>query len=56
MMTNPMRNTFVINQMKLLASGRLRERRLGLGDLERAEGLALVNSLRGWCPARLLPA
>lgn len=41
---------------ELLASGRLRERRLGLGDLERAEGLALVNSLRGWCPARLLPA
>jgi para-aminobenzoate synthetase/4-amino-4-deoxychorismate lyase len=38
---------------ELLASGRLRERRLLVGDLDRAQGVAFLNSLRGWCPARL---
>ena len=38
---------------ELLASGRIRERRLLIGDLDRAEGLAFLNSVRGWCPARL---
>ena len=32
----------------LLAEGRLQERVLPLADLPRAEGLALVNSVRGW--------
>ncbi|HSK34038.1 MAG TPA: aminotransferase class IV, partial [Propionicimonas sp.] len=38
---------------ELLAAGRLRERRLPVADLELAEGLAFLNSVRGWCPARL---
>ena len=38
---------------ELLAGGRIRERRLPIGDLDRAEGLAFLNSVRGWCPARL---
>lgn len=38
---------------ELLASGRIRERRLAIGDLDRAEGLAFLNSVRGWCPATL---
>ena len=38
---------------ELLASGRIRERRLLIADLGRAEGLAFLNSVRGWCPARL---
>ncbi|MGV8908304.1 MAG: bifunctional chorismate-binding protein/class IV aminotransferase [Propionicimonas sp.] len=38
---------------ELLASGRIRERRLLIADLDRAEGLAFLNSVRGWCPARL---
>lgn len=37
----------------LLASGRLREARLVVADLDRAEGLAFLNGLRGWCPATL---
>lgn len=36
-----------------LADGRLRERVLTLDDLRQAQGLAFVNSLRGWIPARL---
>ena len=32
----------------LLAEGRLRERVLLVGDVPRAEGLALLNSVRGW--------
>ncbi len=37
----------------LLARGLLTERRLPLADLERAEGLYLISSLRGWLPAAL---
>lgn len=38
---------------ELLAGGRLTERRLLIADLGRADGLAFLNSVRGWCPARL---
>jgi para-aminobenzoate synthetase/4-amino-4-deoxychorismate lyase len=41
---------------ELLARGRIRERSLTRGDLARADGVYLVNSLRGWIPARLVPA
>ncbi|MFA4943353.1 MAG: aminodeoxychorismate synthase component I [Lentisphaeria bacterium] len=37
----------------LLERGRLRERVVTIADLERAEEIALFNSLRGWIPARL---
>ena len=40
---------------ELLGSGRLRERNLTVADLDRAGGLAFLNSLRGWCPASLRP-
>lgn len=36
-----------------LARGRLVERVLTLDDLERSDSLALLNSVRGWIPARL---
>jgi para-aminobenzoate synthetase/4-amino-4-deoxychorismate lyase len=36
-----------------LAAGRIAERTLTVDDLRRADDLALLNSLRGWCPARL---
>nr|WP_316644291.1 bifunctional anthranilate synthase component I family protein/class IV aminotransferase [uncultured Roseateles sp.] len=39
---------------QLLADGRIVEARLMKSDLATAEGLAFFNSLRGWCPARLL--
>ncbi len=39
---------------ELLAQGRLRERRLAVTDLSRAEGVAFLNSLRGWCPATVV--
>ena len=39
---------------ELLARGRLRERLLMVDDLARAEELAFLNTLRGWCPARLV--
>ena len=32
----------------LLAEGKLTERRLTRGDLMQAQGLALINSVRGW--------
>ena len=35
----------------MLASGQLREARLMVDDLQRAEGLAFLNSLRGFMPA-----
>ncbi|MCC6495027.1 MAG: bifunctional anthranilate synthase component I family protein/class IV aminotransferase [Propionibacteriaceae bacterium] len=38
---------------ELLAGGQLRERRLAVTDLGLAEGVAFLNSVRGWCPARL---
>jgi para-aminobenzoate synthetase/4-amino-4-deoxychorismate lyase len=40
---------------ELLEQGRLREARLTLDDLRRADGLALFNSVRGWLDARLAP-
>ncbi|WP_433556019.1 aminodeoxychorismate synthase component I [Pseudonocardia xinjiangensis] len=43
-----------VERAHLLAAGRLRERVLRLEDLARAEGLALLNSLRGWRPAHLV--
>ncbi|MFG6466168.1 bifunctional chorismate-binding protein/class IV aminotransferase [Roseateles sp. BYS87W] len=39
---------------ELLAQGRLREAPLQRADLDRAEGLAFFNSLRGWLPAQRL--
>ena len=39
---------------ELLARGRLGERVLTLDDLDRAESIALLNSVRGWIPARLV--
>ncbi|TDP63050.1 chorismate-binding protein [Roseateles toxinivorans] len=39
---------------QLLAEGRIVEARLMKDDLALAEGLAFFNSLRGWCPAKLL--
>ena len=42
-----------VERARLLELGRLRERVLALADLERAEELAVVSSLRGWRPARL---
>ncbi|HSL84902.1 MAG TPA: chorismate-binding protein [Thermoanaerobaculia bacterium] len=41
---------------ELLSRGRIEEATLTLADLARAEGLDLVNSLRGWLPARLVLA
>jgi para-aminobenzoate synthetase/4-amino-4-deoxychorismate lyase len=41
---------------ELLAQGRISEARLSRDDLLRATGLAFFNSLRGWCPAVLLPS
>ena len=40
---------------ELLAQGRLKEATLTRDDLARAQGLAFLNSLRGWLPAHLLP-
>jgi para-aminobenzoate synthetase/4-amino-4-deoxychorismate lyase len=42
-----------VGRAQWMASGRLRERRLGRDDLRRAAELACFNSLRGWLPARL---
>lgn len=39
---------------ELLDTRRVRERTLTLSDLERAEAVHLVNSVRGWIPARLV--
>ncbi len=39
---------------ELLAEGRLREQRLLLSDLPRAEEVAFFNALRGWCPAHVV--
>jgi para-aminobenzoate synthetase / 4-amino-4-deoxychorismate lyase len=42
-----------IERARLVADGVLRERPLRPADLQRAEDLALVNSLRGWRPATI---
>ena len=39
----------------LLAEGRLRERAITVDELRQAEGIALINSVRGWMDAELLP-
>jgi para-aminobenzoate synthetase/4-amino-4-deoxychorismate lyase len=43
-----------IERARLLGTGRLRERVLHVGDLGAADGLAVLNSLRGWRDAELL--
>jgi para-aminobenzoate synthetase/4-amino-4-deoxychorismate lyase len=42
-----------VERGRLLEVGRLKERVLHVADLERAEGLAVLNSLRGWRAAEL---
>ena len=42
-----------VGRQLALAQGRLLEAVITLEDLQRAQGLAFVNSLRGWLPARL---
>jgi para-aminobenzoate synthetase/4-amino-4-deoxychorismate lyase len=42
-----------IFRAELLARGRIEERVVKVEELDRAEALYLVNSLRGWIPARL---
>jgi para-aminobenzoate synthetase/4-amino-4-deoxychorismate lyase len=37
-----------VERSRLLELGQLRERVLTIADLERAEGVAIMNSLRGW--------
>ncbi len=43
-----------VERGRLVAAGVLHERPLTTGDLASADGLAVVNSLRGWRPAVLL--
>ena len=38
---------------RLIETGRLAERRVPIADLRQADGLAVINSLRGWRPALL---
>ncbi len=42
-----------IGRARLLREGRIEEARLTCADLARAEGMAFLNSLRGWIEARL---
>jgi para-aminobenzoate synthetase/4-amino-4-deoxychorismate lyase len=44
-----------VGRAQYLAEGRLREAVVTLSDLSRAQGLAFINSLRGWIDARLVP-
>jgi para-aminobenzoate synthetase / 4-amino-4-deoxychorismate lyase len=44
-----------VERARLLEAGRLEERVLHVADLERAEGVATLSSLRGWCAAELSP-
>ncbi|MBC7701111.1 chorismate-binding protein [Aquabacterium sp.] len=39
----------------LLAEGHLRERTITVNELRQAEGIALINSVRGWMDAELMP-
>lgn len=39
---------------ELLENGAITERRLAIADLQRATGLWVINSVRGWLPAKLL--
>jgi para-aminobenzoate synthetase/4-amino-4-deoxychorismate lyase len=43
-----------VERGRLLDEGRLHERVLSVGDLRKAEQIAVLNSLRGWRPARLM--
>ncbi|MEH3085981.1 MAG: aminodeoxychorismate synthase component I [Xylophilus ampelinus] len=43
-----------VGRAQAIAEGRLREARLSREDLAAASGIAFLNSLRGWLPARLL--
>lgn len=45
-----------VMRQTLIDEGRLRERTLHLADLQRAQGLALLNSVRGWVDVQLCPA
>jgi para-aminobenzoate synthetase/4-amino-4-deoxychorismate lyase len=45
-----------IGRARLLERGVIRERVIPVGELARADGLAMISSLRGWRPARLAPA
>ncbi|MGY1634073.1 aminodeoxychorismate synthase component I [Geodermatophilus sp. SYSU D01186] len=45
-----------VERARLIAAGRLRERVLSVADLDRAEGVAVLSSLRGWRAARLWTA
>jgi para-aminobenzoate synthetase/4-amino-4-deoxychorismate lyase len=40
---------------ELLADGAIRERRIAVADLHRATGLWVINSVRGWLPAKVRP-
>jgi para-aminobenzoate synthetase/4-amino-4-deoxychorismate lyase len=42
-----------VMRAELLASGRLSEAPLTVGDLHRAQGVALINSVRAWLPVDL---
>lgn len=42
-----------VMRTRSLADGLLTERKLTIADLDRAEGLALLNSVRGWLPVQL---
>ncbi|MBB3084513.1 aminodeoxychorismate synthase component I [Geodermatophilus sabuli] len=44
-----------VERARLLETGRLAERVLHVADLGRAEGVAVLSSLRGWRAARLSP-
>jgi para-aminobenzoate synthetase/4-amino-4-deoxychorismate lyase len=44
-----------VERGRLIEAGRLRERVLRVADLESAEGMAVVSSLRGWRAADLSP-
>jgi len=41
-----------VMRTSLLAQGIIQERRLLLSDLEQAQGMALLNSVRGWLPVK----
>jgi para-aminobenzoate synthetase/4-amino-4-deoxychorismate lyase len=43
-----------VGRAQYLAEGRLHEAKITLADLPRAQGIAFINSLRGWVQARLV--
>jgi para-aminobenzoate synthetase/4-amino-4-deoxychorismate lyase len=43
-----------VERERLIETGQLGERRVSISDLRHAEGLAVINSLRGWRPAALV--